>query len=113
MISSKQQKLGELDEEYGSVYSTTDGCNEESSALGSKESVIHATYTLPYGNIQSNNITHTSLKTKSKQTSTNDSALPRSVYCLGITAFRLHVSALLPSDYWLGIAAFGPHITPQ
>ena len=67
---------------------------------------LHTLY--PYRNIQSNNITHTSLKTNSKQASTNDSALPPSVHCLSITAFRLHVSALLPSDYWLGISAFGP-----
>ena len=70
---------------------------------------LHTLY--PYGNIQSNNTTHASLKTNSKQASTNDSALLPSVHCLGSTAFRLHVSALLPSDYWLGIAAFGPHIT--
>ena len=67
---------------------------------------LHTLYS--YGNIQSNNTTHASLKTNSKQASTNDSELPPSVHCLGITAFRLHVSALLPSDYWLGIAAFGP-----
>ena len=81
------------------------------------EFLTYTTYQLltlyPYRNIQSNNITYTSLKTNSKQTSTNDSALPPSVHCLGITAFRLHVSALLPSYYWLGIAALGPHIIPQ
>ena len=67
---------------------------------------LHTLY--PYGNIQSNNTTHASLKTNSKQASTNNSAFLPSVHCLSITAFRLHVSALLPSDYWLGIAAFGP-----
>ncbi|KAL4555207.1 hypothetical protein LXL04_037818 [Taraxacum kok-saghyz] len=67
---------------------------------------LHTLY--PYGNIQSNNNTNASLKTNSKQASTNDSAFQPSVHCLSITAFRLHVSALLPSDYWLGIAAFGP-----
>ncbi|KAL4591198.1 hypothetical protein LXL04_004151 [Taraxacum kok-saghyz] len=61
-------------------------------------------------NVQSNNITHASLKTNSKQASTNDLALPHSVYCLGTTAFRLHVSALLPSDYLLGVAAVSSHI---